>query len=771
MKKNIQHDNALYRLIFEQSRFAIAAIDRMGFILEAGNAFAFMLGYRKEEMKGLSLSQLIPSGDLSIFEKHADEVCLIDRPPSEGWRSYQKRLVRRDGVIIPAFMTAAPVLDDKNRLLYMLVTAEGIPDHLRMEKALEAGRERYRMMLHASIDGFTIVDEQRLFWEVNDSYCRLVGYSREELLSMSLTDVEVQDSPEMIEARMQKIINSGSDRFTAMHRRKDGEIIDIEASVTFDRVNGYFVSFIRDITDRHRAEEALKSSRASFHGIVEKSDYGIIVADPGGKMEFVNPAAARLLGRDREEMLGSVLDMPLQINTYSDMEIAAPSGGTGVGEIHVTTTEWHEKPAYLAVISDITQRKAVEKALHRRLQLEHMLAGLSSRLIGPQDIRTALEASLEQIREAFNGDRVLAGFLSSGGMKVDSVFESRREGIPSVKDIYEGISPDSLPYLFGTIFQDSPVIFSEPEDIPAHAAAEKELLAKRGVRSLLMLPVHISRKHSGFLSISYLMSHIGSITEDDISILQTAADIIGAALSEYNTSNDFRRSREELRLLTARLESIREEERSRIARELHDELGQNLTALRLEIASLFKKLPRPSKQISDKVGSMLDLVDTTIKSVKRLSSELRPRILDDLGLVTAIQWLIKDFENRTGTTCDCTMLSDDVELGKKLSTTLFRICQEALTNIARHSEASKAFIVLEKDEEKVELEVRDNGVGISEKTLANPLSLGILGIRERVSLLGGTVSIHGAPGRGTALKVTIPLPEREVSGDESADNR
>lgn len=764
----LEESISLYRLIFQQSSIALVANDPQGCLIEVNEAFATLLGYQKDEMTGIHLSQLSHPDDFAQEKAIIDEVYQKGSPLPKEWRSYEKRFVRKDGETISARITVALVQDREKKPLFALGIVEDISGYRKTEEALKASRERYRMMLHASIDGFTIVDREGLFWEVNDSYCHMVRYAREELLTMALSDVEVMDSPEKIKARMMNIITTGSGRFTARHRRKDGVIIDIEVSVTFDRFKNFFVSFIRDITDRRRAKEALKASRASFHNIVEKSDHGIIVVGLKGRIQFVNPSAARLLGRGRGTMIGKDLGMPLHINTHTDIEISTSAGEIGPGEMHVITTEWHEKPAYLVMIRDITQRKTAQKALHRRLQLEHMLAGLSSRLIGPQDIRQALEDSLALIRETLNGDRVLVGFFSADGTVVDSIFESRRSGIQSVSADSVGLSPDALPYWFKTIFDDVPVIIVKPEDMPDYAVAENEMMETRGVKSLFMLPVHISHKHSGFLSVSYLSAPMGDITDDDIAILQTAADIIGTALSVHTTSEDLRRSREELRLLTARLESIREEERSRIAREIHDELGQNLTALRLEIGSLLKKLPRPSKQISDKVGAMRDLVDTTIKSVKRISSELRPRILDDLGLVAAIQWLIKDFQSRTEILCECTLLPDDVMLGKKLSTTLFRICQEALTNIARHSKASRAAIVLKKSAGRVELEVSDNGIGISDGTLENPLSLGILGIRERVSLLGGTVTIHGDSNRGTTLNVSIPLPESEVHGDESA---
>ncbi|HXW12891.1 MAG TPA: PAS domain S-box protein [Terriglobia bacterium] len=216
------------------------------------------------------------------------------------------------------------------------------------------------------------------------------------------------------------------------------------------------------------------------------------------------------------------------------------------------------------------------------------------------------------------------------------------------------------------------------------------------------------------------------------------------------------RSLEQLRALAARLQSIREEERKSVAREIHDQLGQALTAIKIELCSLVRELPAGEKPPSKKPSSILTLVDESIRAVRRISTELRPGMLDDLGLVATIEWAGEEFESRTGTQCQLDLPKDDIAVDPERATAIFRIFQETLTNVARHAEASTVKVRLAKENGDLTLEVRDNGKGISEDKLSGGGSFGILGMRERAILLGGELTIQGLPGNGTTVRVRIP---------------
>ena len=212
----------------------------------------------------------------------------------------------------------------------------------------------------------------------------------------------------------------------------------------------------------------------------------------------------------------------------------------------------------------------------------------------------------------------------------------------------------------------------------------------------------------------------------------------------------------QLRALAARLQNIREEERKRVAREIHDQLGQALTAIKLDVSSLVCELPPEQGKEPNKVRSILKLVDETIQTVRRIATELRPGMLDDLGLVATIEWAGEEFEARTGTKCRLELPQDDIVLDQEKAIAIFRIFQETLTNIARHAGANEVKARLGAEDGNVILEVRDNGRGIQEEKLRKGGSLGILGMRERVALLGGDLTITSSPGNGTSVLVRIP---------------
>ncbi|HET8624147.1 MAG TPA: histidine kinase [Gemmatimonadales bacterium] len=225
---------------------------------------------------------------------------------------------------------------------------------------------------------------------------------------------------------------------------------------------------------------------------------------------------------------------------------------------------------------------------------------------------------------------------------------------------------------------------------------------------------------------------------------------------------DIRRSREELRALAARLQSVREDERTRISREVHDELGQALTGLRLDLSWLKSRL-KDKPELADRVQSVVTRIDGTIDTVRRIATELRPSVLDHLGLVAAVEWQAQEFEKRTGITVRLELSSAHPAVDDARATTVFRILQESLTNVARHAHADHVDIALALGPDAVTLQVADDGRGISEAERTAVRSLGLVGMRERAIACGGECTIEGRVARGTNVVVRIPLAGSEAS--------
>ncbi|MDQ5846575.1 MAG: sensor histidine kinase, partial [Acidobacteriota bacterium] len=218
---------------------------------------------------------------------------------------------------------------------------------------------------------------------------------------------------------------------------------------------------------------------------------------------------------------------------------------------------------------------------------------------------------------------------------------------------------------------------------------------------------------------------------------------------------------EQLRALSARLQSAREEEGTRIAREIHDELGSALTSLKWDLEEMDKILSTSSGPseltLREKLLEPMKLADTAISAIRRIASELRPSVLDDLGLVAAIEWQAQQFQARTGIVCVCECLLEKVGLSEDQSTAVFRILQEALTNVLRHAHATKVDIKANREKGDFVLSVSDNGKGISESDKSESHSLGILGMRERAHLIEAEIDIKGVEGRGTVVLLRVPI--------------
>jgi PAS domain S-box-containing protein len=220
---------------------------------------------------------------------------------------------------------------------------------------------------------------------------------------------------------------------------------------------------------------------------------------------------------------------------------------------------------------------------------------------------------------------------------------------------------------------------------------------------------------------------------------------------------ELRKSRDQLRALAARLQSVREEERTYIAREIHDELGQACTAIKMDLALISRKLTKRQTKLLAKVESSIHLVDSTIVTLRRIASELRPRTLDDLGLPAALESQAQEFESRTGIHCSVTLPPEPLTLDSDRSTAIFRIFQESLTNVARHAQATRVEARLHREHDRIIFQVSDNGTGFDPEVAKARKSLGLIGMQERALLLNGEFKTEGAPGLGTTMTLTIPL--------------
>ena len=309
--------------------------------------------------------------------------------------------------------------------------------------------------------------------------------------------------------------------------------------------------------------------------------------------------------------------------------------------------------------------------------------------------------------------------------------------------------------------------------------------AQRDQRFMLAggLGALVTATAAGFIFGRSLTEPLRAITESlnqiaqgnlDIKVPITSNDELGEVARATNqmvierkrVEESLRDSREQLRALAGRLQAVREDERVRIAREIHDVLAQDLTRLKFGIASIGRRVtvgPIDYCPPGETPLALSGVADSAIQTVQKIAAELRPVALDSLGLAAAIEWQAEEFQRRTAIQCDAVVPEEEIPLDQNAATNVFRIVQESLTNVLRHAAATRVEIILEQNENGLLLIIQDNGKGYDPSRMKDPNSLGLLGMRERAAMLHGVFKITGSPGTGTEVRVTIPLPDQSQS--------
>lgn len=464
--------------------------------------------------------------------------------------------------------------------------------------------------------------------------------------------------------------------------------------------------------------------RSAFMAMAE----GVVFQTADGTITDVNPAAERIEGRTAGQMTGRIPDDLHQGSIHED-------GSAFPGELH---------PSMVALRSGEPQSDAV-MGIHRPDGSLAWISISSWPLTAPGESKPhAVVTTFHDVTESRKGEwkyRILFEesfdglFITSPAGKI---LEMNKKGI----------------MLFGYDRKEEILDLDLARDIYEKPEDRKRILALVDTMGTAEYDVVVKKK-SGDTMVTHCSLTAVKDERGEVALYMGAIRDI----TDHNrVESELTDSRTQLRNLATHLLSAREEERRKVAREIHDELGQVLTALKMDLKWLEKRLVPLSGQLQEKIGGMIGLTDQTIRRVQKISAELRPRMLDDLGLDAAVDWLSSDFSRRTGIACTLTEDLGKKHLGEDVATALYRIVQEALTNIARHAEASQVAVDMRVAQGRIEVSVQDDGIGISEEQAADPHSLGLIGIRERVLAFGGETSITGEKGKGTSIRVAVPLP-------------
>ncbi|MCZ6624106.1 MAG: GAF domain-containing sensor histidine kinase, partial [Deltaproteobacteria bacterium] len=402
------------------------------------------------------------------------------------------------------------------------------------------------------------------------------------------------------------------------------------------------------------------------------------------------------------------------------------------------------------------------------------LYGLTSTASQSLELDTVLQEVIKKFAEIFHFDmtRIFLFNAQMDELSLRASSEDQPESFAQTKPFRRGQGINGRVAESGEL-----MIFEDLTSDPRYEELTRVKLAKRaGFSFFAVFPIKSKQRTVGTIDCFGRMPR--HLISDEIRLITSMTHQIGIAvenarlyaqtkeqatqlekdiIEQKQAEEELKRSREQLRHLARHLQSVRETERSSIAREIQDELGQVLSGLKMDLSWLRRKLSKDQHSLLVKTKSMLDLIDQTIQTVRKISTELRPGALDELGLTAAIEWQFQEFQNRTGIKGAVSSHLEEIHSDQARSTAVFRIFQEALTNIARHAKATRVNISLQEEGGSMILQVTDNGRGIKESKIFDGKSLGLLGMRERALPLGGEVAISGRRGEGTTVTVRIPL--------------
>jgi PAS domain S-box-containing protein len=720
-----------YRSLVESSEDSIYLVDKDCTYLFMNKKHLSRLGMQRSNVIGRTYGEFHSSEEAKDFAQRVKKVLKTGKALSYEYQS------QRDNRYF--IRTLNPVKSPENSDPSVLTVISKDITRLKQTEEVLRRREQEIGMIADNVPALvSYVDADGRYRFVNRQYEEWFGLPRTEIIGKHCSQVLGKSVFAKIKNRFESALAGHRECFEEALPYALGGTRWVTADYVPDaddqgNVNGFF-ALVADITERKRAEESLQKEHDAFFSVLQKAPYGVVLFDKAGVTTLINAEFTSITGYTHDDIptLKAWFRQSYPEKRYRDMAIKTLQKDIGgVFEDKVFQNKFHR--AFFRPFKMRCKDQTVKEIEFRPTSLEDgstivMIADITER----KRMHELLECAAAEWRTTFDAINDAVCLLDLKG-RIKRCNNAMRK---MIGEPYSKIADR-------TCWQ----ILHNAADQPKGCPIQK-------VRNTHCRETEVIFRDNQWYNISVdpLLDDNGNI----IGVVHIASDIT----DRVHAQKDLQNSREQLRNLTAYLESVRERERTNIAREIHDELAQALTALKMDLSWLFNKLPRAKMPLIEKTRSMNKLIDDTIRTVKRISAELRPGILDDLGLVAAIEWQSDEFRDRTGISCRVTVLPSDLSVEKDRSTAIFRIFQETLTNVARHAQATKVTVALKKDAGSLMLKVMDNGAGITEDKVHDSRSFGLIGMRERVHPWGGLVNIKGTPGKGTTVEVKVPLENK-----------
>lgn len=630
-------------------------------------------------------------------------------------------LVRKDEYLI--FNDRAYIIYDENgNAIRMLGAMQDITEQRKNEQQIILEKELSDSIINSLPGIFYLFNQQGKFYRWNKNLTKITEYTNEEIQHLHPIQLFDKDEKELLISKIASVFSNGEDNVEAHILSKEGKKIPYYFTGRGIQYEGEscLMGVGIDISEKVKSQEELAQSEERYRTIIEQASDAIFISDLTGHYLDVNSNGIKLSGYSKEELLNLTIYDLMPVN---DMEKNPPkldeilAGNVTVNERLFKARDGSLKEVeisakllsdgrFIGIVRDITTRKKTQEAL--RISEEKY------RLLFNQNPMPMWMVSLPDRK-----------FLDVNSAAIDFYGYSKEEFL-------EMTAYDIRPKNQIQKFQEFNLKYSS--NGISHAGVWEH-----------------RKKDATIVKVNIITHNIFYEGKDARLVL--ANDVTQKITAE----EALKKSHEELRQLATHLEKVRETERTNIAREIHDELGQQLTGLKMDISWLNRKLKNQDKDVQMKINETIQLIDTTVKTVRRIATELRPSILDDLGLLAAMEWQSEEFEKRSEISCVFSSNVSEAKVNPDLATGIFRIYQECLTNVLRHSEATRVTSFLQIKDHILVLTITDNGKGFVEKEIADKKTLGLLGMKERTNLLGGTYEITSRPGKGTSVLIIVPL--------------
>jgi len=704
-----------YRVITEFANDCILVIQD-GKMVFGNPACCNLLGRPLTDSSPRDFLDIMASEDRKMVLEHYNTLLEGGSVPTP----HTVRIQRADGE--QRFVEIASSLIQYRNRPAVLAGLRDITERKQAEETVRQQKAEIQLILDSVPVLIFCKDANDRFTLVNKAAADQFKLSKEEIIGKTTNDI-LPEQAEAMKRDDREVMETGKSKTNVVesYTTPDGLRWAQTGKVPYRDSTGKVIGLIGvsvDITERKKSEEELKRREKELGMITENIPGLVSYVDADGCYRFVNSQYEKWFSLSPEQIIGKHYRQIIGDATYRKIkkyleealsgkhvqhEEILPCKSSGTRWVHARYVpdidENGSVKGFFALITDLTERKKAEEALHISEESYRELANSIT------DVFFAMDENLTYV------------YWNKASEELTGILEKDAIG----KSLYE-LFPDT------------------PETIRAEKIYREVLRKQKPMNFVNECP--LKGKRFSFDITAYPSEKGLSVFVKDIT-------------DQKKAEKELEKSQEELRNLAAHLQLVREEERSSIAREIHDELGPALTGLKMDLSWLAEKIPK-EEPLLDKIQTMISLTDANINTVRRISSELRPGMLDILGLVAALEWQAEEFRSRTGVKCKITIDPEEISLDEKLSTDLFRIFQELLTNVARHAQATRVTASFKKKKNYLELKVRDNGKGITWEQISDPTSFGLIGIRERIHPWKGKVDIKGLANKGTTVTVRVP---------------